>query len=83
MEEDDNDDDDEDGDKQQQRRRIFLFCFAVLYTFLYIGALFGWGPMQLLVRILSKEVGSVRSVLYGLQLAAHSSSILSSFNASA
>jgi len=55
----------EDDDKRQQRRRIGLFCFAVLYTFLYIGALFGWGPMQLLVsRDRSSLFGNSKAILY-------------------
>ncbi|KAG7363740.1 hypothetical protein IV203_027101 [Nitzschia inconspicua] len=28
------------------RKRIGLCVFATLYTFLFVGALFGWGPMQ-------------------------------------
>ena len=26
--------------------RSGLFFFATLYTFFFVGALFGWGPMQ-------------------------------------
>jgi hypothetical protein len=37
--------------KLEQRRRHGLFIFAILYTVLFVGAFFGWGPMQLLVRI--------------------------------
>jgi hypothetical protein len=32
----------------QRRRRLGLLAFSVLYTVLYVGAYFGWGPMQLL-----------------------------------
>jgi MFS family permease len=32
-----------------QRRRKGLFICAVLYTLLFVGAFFGWGPMQLLL----------------------------------
>jgi hypothetical protein len=32
----------------QRRRRLGLLVFSVLYTLLYVGAYFGWGPMQLL-----------------------------------
>jgi hypothetical protein len=32
----------------QRRRRTGLLISAVLYTVLYVGAFFGWGPMQLL-----------------------------------
>jgi hypothetical protein len=32
----------------QRRRRLGLLVFSILYTVLYVGAYFGWGPMQLL-----------------------------------
>jgi hypothetical protein len=32
----------------QRRRRLGLLAFSVLYTVLYVGPYFGWGPMQLL-----------------------------------
>jgi hypothetical protein len=32
----------------QRRRRLGLLVFSVLYTVLFVGAYFGWGPMQLL-----------------------------------
>ena len=35
--------------RKNERRRIALFVFACLYTFLFVGSFFGWGPMQLLV----------------------------------
>jgi MFS family permease len=35
--------------KLQGRRRIGLVVCSMLYTFLFVGALFGWGPMQLLL----------------------------------
>jgi MFS family permease len=38
-----------DDVKLQGRRRIGLVVCSMLYTFLFIGAFFGWGPMQLLL----------------------------------
>jgi len=38
---------------QQERQRILRYCLlacSCLYTFLFVGSFFGWGPMQLLVR---------------------------------
>jgi hypothetical protein len=40
----------------QRRRRTGLLIFSILYTILYVGAFFGWGPMQLLVRRLQYAV---------------------------
>jgi hypothetical protein len=37
----------------QSRRRTGLLIFSCLYSVLYVGAYFGWGPMQLLVRMFS------------------------------
>ena len=34
---------------QATRHRQGLVAMAALYTFLYVGAFFGWGPMQLLL----------------------------------
>lgn len=34
----------------ERRHRRLLYLSAVAYTTFYIGAFFGWGPMQLLVR---------------------------------
>jgi hypothetical protein len=34
----------------QRRHRTGLLIFSSMYTILYLGAFFGWGPMQLLVR---------------------------------
>mmetsp|Transcript_22493 Transcript_22493/g.62435 ORF Transcript_22493/g.62435 Transcript_22493/m.62435 type:complete len:557 (+) Transcript_22493:133-1803(+) len=36
-------------ERRQSRRRHGLFVFACLYTFLFIGAFYGWGPMQLML----------------------------------
>jgi hypothetical protein len=36
-------------DKLQERRRLGLMIFASLNTFFLVGALLGWGPMQLLL----------------------------------
>jgi hypothetical protein len=38
-------------DVVQHRRRAGLLIFSCLYTVFYVGAFYGWGPMQLLVRI--------------------------------
>lgn len=35
--------------KQKKRQRYILLFFAYAYTFLFAGAFFGWGPMQLLL----------------------------------
>ena len=32
--------------KNGKEGRAGLFFFATLYTFFFVGALFGWGPMQ-------------------------------------
>ena len=37
----------EEDEKIQVRRRRWLFFFACLYTFLFVGSFYGWGPMQL------------------------------------
>ena len=34
---------------QRSKDRYGLFLFAILYTFFFVGALFGWGPMQRLM----------------------------------
>jgi MFS family permease len=33
----------------EDQRRRWLFGFSAIYTFLYVGSFFGWGPMQLLL----------------------------------
>jgi MFS family permease len=35
--------------QKENRRRLCLFLFCSLGTLLYVGAFFGWGPMQLLL----------------------------------
>ena len=35
--------------QKEDRRRLCLFVFASSVTLLYVGAVFGWGPMQLLL----------------------------------
>lgn len=35
--------------RRQSRQRLGLLVVSILYTFLYIGAFFGWGQMQLLL----------------------------------
>ena len=47
--------------KKNQRRRVGLFIFACLYTFFFVGAFFGWGPMQLLVRYIRGSFISIPS----------------------
>jgi hypothetical protein len=52
--EEENDDDDHDQRKATKRgieehRRWMLFTFSAIYTFLYVGSFYGWGPMQLLL----------------------------------
>lgn len=37
--------------RRDRRLRIGLVTVSCLYTFTFVGAFFGWGPMQLLVRI--------------------------------
>jgi hypothetical protein len=55
-----NDDDDEEDETKasscrkkrriiEERRRRLLFGFSAVYTFLYVGSFFGWGPMQLML----------------------------------
>jgi MFS family permease len=34
---------------KENRQRLWLFIFSSLVTLLYVGAVFGWGPMQLLL----------------------------------
>ena len=50
---DDDDDDDDDDDEIDivitVSTRIGLVLFSALYTVLYSGAIFGWGPMQLML----------------------------------
>ena len=54
---DDGGDDDDDDDEEQDEidivitvsTRIGLVIFSALYTVLYSGAIFGWGPMQLML----------------------------------
>jgi MFS family permease len=35
--------------QKENRHRLWLFIFSSLGTLLYVGAFFGWGPMQLLL----------------------------------
>jgi len=35
---------------KDQRRRVALLVVTSIYTFVFVGAFFGWGPMQLMVR---------------------------------
>jgi hypothetical protein len=35
--------------QKENRHRLWLFIFSSLGTLLYVGAVFGWGPMQLLL----------------------------------
>jgi MFS family permease len=35
--------------QKDNRHRLWLFIFSSLATLLYVGAVFGWGPMQLLL----------------------------------
>lgn len=45
----DNDDVSVSEERVKARRRYGLLVFALLYTFFFSGAFFGWGPMQLLL----------------------------------
>ena len=37
------------GTKKENQRRVGLLIVSCLYTFLFVGALYGWGPLQLLL----------------------------------
>jgi hypothetical protein len=48
--------------RKERRRRIGLVTVSCLYTFTFVGAFFGWGPMQLMVRLLADKTGRKQNV---------------------